>query len=310
MNSENVGYAIETWSLGRHFSRKEAVRNLSLQVPEGSVFALIGPNGAGKTTTIKMLMNIIEPSEGRAQVLGKDSRRLGPPELSQIGYVSENQTLPEWMSVRHFLAYCRPMYPSWDDGFSQKLIEQFDLPLDRKLRDLSRGMKVQAALVSSLAYRPALLILDEPFSGLDPVVRDDLIRGVLELAGYARWTIFLSSQDIEEVERLADWVAFLDQGQLYFAESVSSLQSRFRQIEVLLGDGEPSPRDLPASWMRFEMSGRTVRFLESSYGDQTIEQVKHLFAGCRDITAHAVSLRELFIAVARARRPRAQGGDL
>jgi len=310
VSSANLEYAIETVTLGRRFGRKQAVRDLTLQVPEGSVFALIGRNGAGKTTTIKMLVNIIEPSEGSARVLGTESRRLGPSEFRQIGYVSENQRLPEWMTVRDFLAYCKPLYPSWDDRFSRKLIDQFELPLDDKLRDLSRGMKVQAALVSSLAYRPALLILDEPFSGLDPVVRDDLIRGVLELTGEARWTIFLSSQDIEEVERLADWVAFLDDGRLGFSESVSSLQARFRQIEVVLGEDGTRPSEIPPSWMLLETTGRTARFLDSSYGDETIEQVKGKFSGCREVTAHPVSLRELFIALARARRPRAQGGHL
>jgi len=310
VSSANLEYAIETVTLGRRFGRKQAVRDLTLQVPEGSVFALIGRNGAGKTTTIKMLVNIIEPSEGSARVLGTESRRLGPSEFRQIGYVSENQRLPEWMTVRDFLAYCKPLYPSWDDRFSRKLIDQFELPLDDKLRDLSRGMKVQAALVSSLAYRPALLILDEPFSGLDPVVRDDLIRGVLELTGEARWTIFLSSQDIEEVERLADWVAFLDDGRLGFSESVSSLQSRFRQIEVVLGEDGTRPSEIPPSWMLLETTGRTARFLDSSYGDETIRQVKSIFPGCREVTAHPVSLRELFIALARARRPRAQGGHL
>jgi ABC-2 type transport system ATP-binding protein len=197
---------IETHSLTRRFGKTEAVDNLTLTVPEGSIYAFLGPNGAGKTTTIKMLLNILQANSGSANVMGVDSRRLGPRELSGIGYVSENQKLPEWMTVGQLIEYCRPMYPKWDATFCEKLRGQFDLPLDKKLKNLSRGMKVKAALLVSLAYRPRVLLLDEPFTGLDPLVRDEFIRGILELSEEGNWTVFISSHDIDEVERLADWV--------------------------------------------------------------------------------------------------------
>lgn len=201
--------------------------DLTLKVPEGSVFAFIGPNGAGKTTTIKMLMNILEPTGGEATVLGVNSRRLGPGELAQIGYVSENQQLPDWMTVRELLAYCKPMYATWDDAFCRKLQDQFRIQLDERIRDLSRGMKIKVALLSALAYRPRLLVLDEPFSGLDPLVRDELSRAVLEMAQQAKWSVFISSHDVDEVERLADWVAFLNEGRLILAEPISVLRERY-----------------------------------------------------------------------------------
>jgi len=130
------------------------VEDLTLAVPEGAVFALLGPNGAGKTTTIKMLMNILRPTLGDAAVLGVPSRRVTPTERAQIGYVSENQALPDWMTVGQLIAFCRPLYPTWDDDFAARLIAQFDLPVSTRLRDLSRGMRVKASLLSSLAYRP------------------------------------------------------------------------------------------------------------------------------------------------------------
>jgi ABC-2 type transport system ATP-binding protein len=130
---------IETNNLTRSFTGTYAVRDLSLSVPEGSVFAFLGPNGAGKTTTIKMLMNILEPTSGQASVMGVETRRIGPRELARIGYVSENQKMPDWMTVGQLIDYCRPFYPQWDDAFCTKLREQFELPLDRKLKHLSRG---------------------------------------------------------------------------------------------------------------------------------------------------------------------------
>src|SRR5262245_10394043 len=192
---------IETHNLTRRFGRMEAVHELNLSISTGSVFALLGPNGAGKSTTLKMLMNLLTPTAGSARVLGVDSRKLGERELAQIGYVSENQQLPLWMTVRQFINYCRPFYPTWDRALEETLLKQFALPETRKLSQLSRGMLMKAALLSSLAYRPKLLVLDEPFSGLDPLVRDEFIRGVLEVSATEQWTVLVSSHDIEEIGR-------------------------------------------------------------------------------------------------------------
>ncbi len=165
--------------LSKRFRRVEALKDLQLEVPEGSIYALIGPNGAGKSTLIKLLVNILRPSAGRSLVLDKDTRRLSPQEYAQIGYVSENQELPEWMTVDYFLGFLKPFYPKWDDGLATELIDEFQLPRDRRLGQLSRGMKMKAALVSALAFHPRLILLDEPFSGLDALVRDEFIEGLL-----------------------------------------------------------------------------------------------------------------------------------
>ena len=153
---------LRTESLTKRFARVEALTGLTLEVPEGSVFALVGPNGAGKTTAIKVLMSILRPTSGRAEVLGVDSRKLGPGQLAQIGYMSENQQLPGWMRVGYFLSYCKRFYAAWQDDDLAALVRQYALPLDRKIRTLSRGMRVKAALAASLAYRPRLIVLDEP----------------------------------------------------------------------------------------------------------------------------------------------------
>ncbi len=193
--------AIRTENLVKKFGRVEALRGLDLAVPEGAVYALVGPNGAGKTTVIKILMNIFGATRGRAEVLGLESTRLRGQHFSSIGYVSENQELPEWMRLDSFLAYLRPFYPSWDRKLEDELVSQFDLPLDRKLRNLSRGMRMKAALASALAYHPKLIVLDEPFTGLDPLVRDELIQGLLERAEES--TILISSHDLAGIESFA-----------------------------------------------------------------------------------------------------------
>jgi ABC-2 type transport system ATP-binding protein len=177
------------------------LRDLTLDVPEGSVFGLIGSNGVGKTTTIKILMNILKADSGEARVLGIESRRLGPTQFEKIGYVSENQQMPGWMTIEYLLAYLKPFYPSWDSAHAEALLQQFRLPRDRKLSQLSRGMWMKTALLSSLVYRPRLLVLDEPFSGLDPVVREDLIESLIDSANET--TLFISSHDLADIESFA-----------------------------------------------------------------------------------------------------------
>jgi ABC-2 type transport system ATP-binding protein len=188
-------------NLSKTFRNVEALAGLNLEIPAGAIYGLVGPNGAGKSTGIKTLMNILTPTGGRAEVLGCDSRRLGAHEFTRIGYVSENQQLPDWMTVGYFMSYLKPFYPAWDDTRAAELLRQFDLPTDRKLKQLSRGMRMKAALASSLAYRSTLLVMDEPFSGLDPVMRDDLIQGILDSADET--TILVSSHDLAEIENLA-----------------------------------------------------------------------------------------------------------
>ena len=294
---------IQTRQLSRHFGRKEAVRNLTIEVPEGSIYAFLGPNGAGKTTTIKMLMNILAPSGGQAEVLGQSTQTLGRTAFTRIGYVSENQKMPDWMTVRQFIDYCRPMYPDWDEAFCQRLLQQFDLPLDRKLGQLSRGMKVKAALLTSLAYKPSLLVLDEPFSGLDPLVRDEFIRGVLELTEESNWTVFVSSHDIDEVERLADWVGIINEGELKLSESTASLQARFRQVEITAAADGPLPGGLPEGWLVAEKNGRVVRWVDSAYDEAALPAaVERCFPGARLDRVAPLSLRDIFLALARTYR--------
>ncbi|MBW7908844.1 MAG: ABC transporter ATP-binding protein [Kiritimatiellae bacterium] len=301
--------AIETRGLTRHFRKKTAVDQLNLRVPMGSVFAFLGPNGAGKTTTIKMLMNILRPSSGEGTVLGAPITHVRPEIMAQIGYVSENQKMPEWMTVGQLLAYCKPWYPTWDDAFCAALLKQFDLPVDRKLRHLSRGMKMKAALLSSLAYRPRLLVLDEPFSGLDPLVRDEFIRGVLELTAQEKWTVFVSSHDIDEVERLASWVGFLNDGVLTVCDPVAQLQRRYKKVEVVLAGETSAQPNLPAECLLPESSGRTIRFVDSAADSpERVEALHRLFPAGAELTVSPMGLRDIFLTLTRQGRIQKERG--
>lgn len=288
-------------NLWKTFGRYDALRGLSFQVPEGSALALIGANGAGKTTTIKILMNILKPSHGKAIVLGADSRAISPKELAQIGYVSENQEMPGKLTVAEYLDYLRPFYPDWDKGLEASIRRQLLLPADRKISDLSHGMRMKMALACALPYRPRLLILDEPFSGLDPLVRDEFMEELLHQAG--EMTILISSHELGEIEGVATHVTFLDEGRLLFEEGMSELTDRFREVRVTLEQEQCVQEDLPKSWLQMRTTGNVLTFVDTQFSEENLpERVRSLFAGVRMIDAQPMTLRSIFTTLARAAR--------
>jgi ABC-2 type transport system ATP-binding protein len=292
---------IRTENLSKTFRGVAALAGVDLEVPEGGVYGLIGPNGAGKTTTIKTLMNIIRPTAGRAEVLGVDSARLSPREFASIGYVSEDQNLPGWMTVEYLLAYLKPFYPTWDDSLAANMVREFNLPLNRKIQHLSHGMRRKAALASSLAYRPRLLVLDEPFTGLDPLVRDELIEGILGSAGHA--SILISSHDLNEIETFVSHVGYLDRGRLRFSEEMATLVERFREIEVVIDGAWPSPPSWPAAWMNVERLDTLIRFVDTQFEhDRTFAEIRRVFGESRQIETKPMPLRAIFVTLAKAAR--------
>ncbi|MGB2627935.1 MAG: ATP-binding cassette domain-containing protein, partial [Candidatus Acidiferrum sp.] len=182
----------------------------------------------------------------------------------------------------------------------QSLVRQFELPLDRKIKALSRGMKMKLALASVLAFHPRLIILDEPFGGLDPLVRDQLIEGLLERATES--TILISSHDLAEIESFASHVGFLEQGRLRISEEMTTLTQRFREVELTL-EGQPiAPENLPSTWIRADSTAAVVRFIETRFDeDRTTAEIQRLFGDVRNLTFTPMSLRSIFLATARAR---------
>ena len=297
---------IRTEGLKKKFGRVEALADLTLNVPAGTVFALIGPNGAGKTTAIKILMNILRATAGRAEVMGVDSRKLGPAELAQIGYVSENRRLPDWMKADYFFSYSKRFYPTWRDDDLAELVRSYEIPLNRPLRALSRGMRVKAAMAAALAYRPRLLVLDEPFSGLDVLVREQVIESIAERT--AESTVLLASHDLAEIESFATHVAYIDQGRVRFVEEMGALSERFRDVEALLENPADLPSELPPAWLNPERSSALVRFTHSHYEPERSEaEIRRVLPGVRDISARGVPLRGIFVALAKSARQSSEG---
>lgn len=227
--------------LTKRFRRITALDSLDLSVKPGDVLALLGANGSGKSTTFRLLLNIYHPSAGTSSLLGTASLRLNGRDFDKIGYVSEGQKMPKWMSVEAFLDYCAGFYSEWDKDLCERLILGFGLQKKQKIKYLSRGQAMKVAVTSTLPAHPDVLLLDEPFSGLDVETRAqlaDLLRSLSQQEGLA---IIITTHDVEEVEPIATRLAILRQGRLQIDESIKSYLGRHR---LLVAQGLELP-DLP-----------------------------------------------------------------
>ncbi|MGO9261010.1 MAG: ATP-binding cassette domain-containing protein [Bryobacteraceae bacterium] len=299
--------AIRAYGLGKKFRRATALEPLDLEVPAGAIYGLVGPRAAGKTTCIKVLLNILPPSAGRAEVLGADSRRLAPRDFAQIGYLAETPEMPARMTVGYYLRFLSGFYPTWDAGIESALIRQFQLRLDRKLADLSRAARMKTALVSSLAYRPKLLVLDEPFRGLDPLSRGELLHALLGRdPGHppAGATIFLSAEDVAEVEAFASHIGYLEGSRLRFSEELDALRARFREIVLTFTQAPLLPGDWPAAWIAPERGPSTLRFIETRFdAERTPAEARRRLPGFHGFAANPMPLSGILAALVRTWRP-------
>jgi ABC-2 type transport system ATP-binding protein len=233
-----------------------------------------------------------------ATILGVDSRRLSPREFAQIGYVSENQKMPGRLTVAQYLAHLRPFYATWDQDLERSTLAQLRLPADRKIRDLSHGMRMKMALACALPFRPKLLVLDEPFSGLDPLVREEFMESLLEQAG--TMTVLISTHELADIEDVATHVAFLDDGTLLFQEAMSELTGRVRRVQIVLNQQAIKPPQLPASWLQVRAMGNVLTFVETRFSEQELDaRIATAVSGVRSVDVQLLSLRSIFIAMAR-----------
>ncbi len=292
---------IETENLTKKFWRHEAVLGVNLTVTQGAICALVGANGAGKTTLMRVLVDILGPDGGSARVMGIDSRRLTSRDRLRIGYLTESQKLPDRLSVSQYFDYLRTLYPNWDRSLETQLREQFQLPPKRALGKLSHGMRMKAMLIGVLAFRPKVLILDEPLSGLDPLVRDEVMAGLISQAGET--TVLISSHELSEIEGCTTHVAFMVRGRVIIQESMESLAARCRDVTVTLVQ-RPAIGGLPESWLNPQAEGLQLRFVDTAFvGDaQLQEQVQKRLGGIHHFESTPLSLRDISKALIRATR--------
>lgn len=225
--------AISIHNFTKRYGKVTAVDNLSLDVPKGSIFGLLGQNGAGKTTTIRTMLNLLQPTEGSVEVLGLDSVRDSLDIRKRIGYLPEEPGYYTWMTVDEIIGFNAAFYPTWDHDLADKLLDDLDLPRDRKLGSLSRGMQAKVGLVMALGQRPELLILDDPTAGLDPVVRQEFLEAMISNVQSEGGTVFFSTHLLHEMERVADEVAMIHNGSLRLRGSLEGIKRDFKKLRAV-----------------------------------------------------------------------------
>ena len=223
--SESV---ISVSELTRRFGATTALDSVTLSMPRGAVYGLVGVNGAGKTTLIKHLLGLLRAERGSVRVFGLDPVADPVGVLSRIGYLSEENDLPGWMRVDELMRYSRAFYPAWDAAYAEELRTAFALDSAAKIKNLSRGQKARAGLLVALAYRPDLLLLDEPSSGLDPIVRRDILGAVIRTTAEEGRTVLFSSHLLEEVEQVADHVTMISDGKIVLSAPLAAIKESHR----------------------------------------------------------------------------------
>ena len=284
---------IDVSGLTRRFGAMTALDSVSLSLPRGAVYGLVGANGAGKTTLIKHVLGLLRAESGSVRVFGLDPVADPQGVLSRIGYLSEENDLPGWMRVGELIRYSRAFYPAWDNAYAEELRQSFALDAAAKVKELSRGQKARAGLLVALAHRPELLLLDEPSSGLDPVVRRDILEAIMRTIAHEGRTVLFSSHLLEEVERVADHVTMISHGGIALSAPLQAIRESHRHVTVRLAEPRAAPPNV-AGVLRWEGGGEEWTAVHR--GDSGALQAAVAAWGARIVASRAPSLDEIFVA--------------
>lgn len=283
---------VEIRRVTRQFGNKTALDDLSLTVPRGGVFGLIGGNGAGKTTLIKHVLGMLKAQSGSVRVFGLDPVENPVGTLGRIGYLSEDRDLPNWMRVGELMRYTQAFFPNWDERYAEELREAFDLDANARVKNLSRGQRARAGLLVALAHRPELLVLDEPSSGLDPVVRRDILGAIIRTIADEGRTVLFSSHLLDEVERVADRVAIIHQGRIMLTSSMDEIKDSHRRVTLRFGQSLDRPPSLVGT-LSFEGQGAEWTYICSGESGQLRRAAEAI--GATVVGDDALTLDEIFV---------------
>jgi ABC-2 type transport system ATP-binding protein len=297
----SADYAVETFDLRRSFGKFEAVRGVDLKVLRGTVFGLLGVNGSGKSTIIKMIVGHLRPTSGRIRVLGRPVEEDPVETRRRVAYVSENRYLYEWMTVEESVRFTRAFHQNWDDRKASDLLRRFSLPADKKVRQLSRGNRARLCLLLALSFNPELIILDEPTSGLDPIVRRDFIENIVSEIAEEGKTVLFSSHIVDEVERVADYVGVINDGELLLVSSLDEIKASYKRVRYSTNGTRPELAGVPGLLM--VENGRHEQVLTvKGFSDEIIGALGE--RGVRQPEVLPISLEDIFVNTVRAERER------
>jgi ABC-2 type transport system ATP-binding protein len=289
---------IEIRNLSRRFGANDALSEVTLTIPRGVVFGLVGTNGAGKTTLIRHAMGLLRAQKGSVSVFGLEPVSNPTAVLSRIGYLSELNELPEWMRVEELIQFTRPFYPNWDDSYARSLQQMFELDASQQIQHLSKGQRARVGLLLALSYRAELLVLDEPSSGLDPLVRRDILRAVIETVVQEGRTVLFSSHLLDEVERVADHVAIIERGRIIQNEPLEELKAHYHRLVLHFDSAQAAP---PPTEVLFNWQGADRNWSAYFRGDAGEAAQLALGLKARLVDLATPSLNEIFVALVGTR---------
>ncbi|MDQ3557254.1 MAG: ABC transporter ATP-binding protein [Gemmatimonadota bacterium] len=288
--------AVATQALSKSYGREPALSGVDVCVPVDAVYVLVGPNGAGKTTLLRTLLDPVRPTSGNAVVWGMDCQRRGPEVRAQIGYVPERHDWgPGWMTVGRLLEHHAAFYPTWDRDYAARLGRAFELKPERPFGKLSKGQARRVQLLTALAHRPPLLLLDEPTDGLDPVMRDETLGILADHLAETGATVLVSTHLVHEVQRLADHVGVLREGELRAQMPTAELHRGLRRYRAEVPEGWAGIPSLNGQVIRRTSTPREVQW--TVWGEET-EVVQHFAAaGATVRDAAPLSLEDATLAL-------------
>jgi len=284
-------FVFETNGLTKCFDTVTALDSVDLRVRRPTIVGLLGKNGSGKTTLIQHLMGLQLPGEGSVTTLGRPSSELGHDELIHIGYVPQEIRLLDWMTVEQHLHYVSCFYPAWDREREQRLLDELELDVSRSVGALSTGNLQKLAIILAVCHHPRLLVLDEPVSDLDPIVRAKLLEFLLELLREDEATILVSSHVLRDVEKIVDWVICLDDGHVVTDAALDELKELYSEWRVVSINGDLPERFSEPFVISQEISGREACLLIKE-GAAEIDAFRN--AHGVDVTGRPLNLEEMF----------------
>ena len=286
---------IETTGLKKTYGDFAALGGVDLRVPAGSICGFLGRNGAGKTTAIKILLGMARASEGSARIFGLDcSERAASVAIRQrVGFVSDEKDLYDFMTVSEMIRFTAGFYPAWRPDLEQTYLRAFDLPLERRIKALSRGMRTKLALLLALSHGAELVILDEATSGLDPAAAEDVLQALVAHVAREGMTIFFSSHQLAEVDQIADRVAVIDRGRLLVSGALDDLRESWRRIRLVFSEDAPTADFHSPGIERVTRDGRMVSIVCSSNSDRIVAEAQALAPASVEVTP--VTLKEIFL---------------
>ncbi|GJM13880.1 MAG: multidrug ABC transporter ATP-binding protein [Pseudohongiella sp.] len=283
---------VEVKNLSRSFGKTKALDKVNFQASRGQVYGLVGANGAGKTTLIKHLLGLLRAKSGSVRIFGEDPVRNPESVLSHIGYLSEDRDIPDWMSIDELMRYTGAYHSSWDQAYAKELLDTFSLDPSKKISTLSRGMRAQVALISAVAHRPDLLILDEPSSGLDAVVRKDILNAVVRTISEEGRTVIFSSHLLDEVERLSDHVTMIHNGRVVLDSSLEIINNTYQHSSIRFEDPQATAPQLTDS-LSIAGNGRSWSAIHHGEAKAFLAATKKL--GGEVVESRNATLEEVFV---------------